>query len=309
MRVRKRNFYLPPKLFIHPTINSEAKRSKILHANIMVQTMGNTHLDISDSARLHVTIHCGTNRQDIVMRNPLVTKILTQYYVSKGIKVFGDPSVVAFLKELKQLYRRMDVDPKNSDEMTTCQKNTALQYLMFLKQKRCVKIKGRGCSVGIKQRKYLTKDDTITPTLEMEALFLTCLIDTMEHREVATVDIPGAFIQVYMEGETVHKKLEGKMVDLITKLNPNIYYKYVTKKKGVQSSTCSSKIPIRYTPGRASILDKSGINPTGVGILGEPIQLVRLKQDILWKINDSCLAHGQPEDIPQKWRHSGRPNQ
>ena len=144
MRVRKRNFYLPPKLFIHPTINSEAKRSKILHANIMVQTMGNTHLDISDSARLHVKIHCGTNRQDIVMRNPLVTKILTQYYVSKGIKVFGDPSVVAFLKELKQLYRRMDVDPKNSDEMTTCQKNTALQYLMFLKQKRCVKIKGRG---------------------------------------------------------------------------------------------------------------------------------------------------------------------
>ena len=144
MRVRKRNFYLPPKLFIHPTINSEAKRSKILHANIMVQTMVNTHLDISDSARLHVTIHCGTNRQDIVMRNPLVTKILTQYYVSKGIKVFGDPSVVAFLKELKQLYRRMDVDPKNSDEMTTCQKNTALQYLMFLKQKRCVKIKGRG---------------------------------------------------------------------------------------------------------------------------------------------------------------------
>ena len=66
----------------------------------------------------------------------------------------------------------------------------------------------------------------------MEALFLTCLIDTMEHREVATVDIPGAFIQVYMEGETVHKKLEGKMVDLMTKLNPNIYYKYVTNKKG-----------------------------------------------------------------------------
>ena len=43
-----------------------------------------------------------------------------------------------------------------------------------------------------------------------EALFLTCLADAMKHRKVATVDIPGAFIQTDMEVETVHMKLEGK---------------------------------------------------------------------------------------------------
>ena len=43
-----------------------------------------------------------------------------------------------------------------------------------------------------------------------EALFLTCLIDAMEHQKFATVDIPGAFMQVDMEGETMHMKLEGK---------------------------------------------------------------------------------------------------
>ena len=69
---------------------------------------------------------------------------------------------------------------------------------MFMKQKRCGKIKGRGCSDGRKQRKYLTKDDTSAPTVATEALFLTCIINSMEHRKVAAVEIPGAFMQADM---------------------------------------------------------------------------------------------------------------
>ena len=64
-----------------------------------------------------------------------------------------------------------------------------------------------------------------------EALFLTCLIDAMEHQIFATVNIPGAFVQVYMEGETVYMKLEGKMAELLTKLGPKLYWKYMTNKK------------------------------------------------------------------------------
>ena len=66
----------------------------------------------------------------------------------------------------------------------------------------------------------------------MEALFLTYLINSMEHLKVATVDIPGAFKQEEMEGYTVHIKLEGKMADLLTKLDPKLYQKYVKNKKG-----------------------------------------------------------------------------
>ena len=91
MRARKRKIDLPLKLRIQPTINS--KRSKVLHANVMVQNIGN-------------------NRHDNVMRNLLVTTILTQYHVSKGLKVFGDLGVAAILKELKQLHARMLMEPK-----------------------------------------------------------------------------------------------------------------------------------------------------------------------------------------------------
>ena len=98
----------------------------------MVQTMGNTHLDLRDYARIHTTIHCGKNQHNNVMRNLLITMILTQYHVSKGLKVFGEPRVSAVLKELKQLHDRMVMDPKNADKMTTSKKKAALQYLMFL---------------------------------------------------------------------------------------------------------------------------------------------------------------------------------
>ena len=99
MQDRKLKSDLPPKLDIHPEINS--KRSKILHANIMVQTMGNTHLDLRYYTRLHAKIHCGPNQHHNVMRNPLVTTILTQYHVSKGLKVFGGPDVSVVLKDIK----------------------------------------------------------------------------------------------------------------------------------------------------------------------------------------------------------------
>ena len=134
MRARKRKIDLPPKLRIHPEISS--KRSKILHSNTMVQTMGNTHLDLRDYIFLHATIHCGPNQHDNVMRNPLVTTILTQYHVSKGLKVFGDPGVASVLKELKQLHNRMVMYPKlrihltiNSKRSKVLHTNTMVQTM------------------------------------------------------------------------------------------------------------------------------------------------------------------------------------
>ena len=67
---------------------------------------------------------------------------------------------------------------------------------MFLKLKIDeVTIKGRVCADGRKQRDWLSKEDTSSPTVSTEGLMLSCMIDAMKGREVATVDIPGAFLQ------------------------------------------------------------------------------------------------------------------
>jgi hypothetical protein len=50
---------------------------------------------------------------------------------------------------------------------------------------------------------------------------------------VATVDIPGAFLQAHMD-ELVHMKLQGKMAELLVKLDPKMYRKYVQIEKGKQ---------------------------------------------------------------------------
>ena len=97
---------------------------------------------------------------------------------------------------------------------------------MFLKQKRCGKIKGRGCADGRKQRLYKNKEETSSPTISIEALFLTCLIDALENRCVITCDIPGAFMQTDMD-ELIHLKLEGELADLLIRVDPT-YSQYVT---------------------------------------------------------------------------------
>ena len=94
---------------------------------------------------------------------------------------------------------------------------------MFLKLKRDeVKIKGRGCADWRKQRYWLFKVDMSSPTVSTEGLVLSCMIDVMEGQEVATADIPGAFLQTdYYKGD-IHTKLEGDMVTLIEGSTRNI---------------------------------------------------------------------------------------
>ena len=47
---------------------------------------------------------------------------------------------------------------------------------------------------GDKQRGTINKTDAASPTTPLEYVLLTANIDTKEGRDVATVDIPNAFI-------------------------------------------------------------------------------------------------------------------
>ena len=85
-------------------------------------------------------------------------------------------------------------EPRDASTLSPMQKKNALGYLMFLKQKRTGQIKGWGCADGWKQCLYTPKDDASSPTVATESVLLSCVTDAKEHRDVATVDIPGAFM-------------------------------------------------------------------------------------------------------------------
>ena len=121
----------------------------------------------------------------------------------KGLKVFGERGAEAIMKELDQLIQRKVMQARRAGNLTRKQKENALKYLMFLKEKRCGKIKGRGCADGRKQQLWKTKDETSLPTISTEALFLMCLIIAKERRRAVTVDISGAFMQSDIDEEVL----------------------------------------------------------------------------------------------------------
>ena len=66
---------------------------------------------------------------------------------------------------------------------------------MFMKLKNDeVKIKERGCADRSKQRDWISKEDTLSPTMSTEGLMISCMIDAMEGQELETADIPGSFL-------------------------------------------------------------------------------------------------------------------
>ena len=135
--------------------------------------------------------------------NQMFNFLTEQMSAKAGLKEFGEQGVASIMKELEQLlYRKVIVGHKASS-LSSSQCKVALQYLMFLKEKRCGKVKAWGCADGHKQRLYKTKDETSSPTMNVEVLFIMCLIDAMEGREVMTCDIPGAFMQSDMD-ELLH---------------------------------------------------------------------------------------------------------
>ena len=76
------------------------------------------------------------------------------------------------MKELDQLVYHKVMEGHDAKQLTTVQKQAALHYLMFLKQKQCGWVKGHGCPGGQKQRVYKTKEETHALTISTESLFL-----------------------------------------------------------------------------------------------------------------------------------------
>ena len=76
----------------------------------------------------------------------------------------------------------------------------------------------------IKQRNWISKEDTSYPTMYTDGLILSCVIDATEGRYLATADILGSLLQTNYEKVDIHINTEGAMVTIIEDIDP-AYYK------------------------------------------------------------------------------------
>eukprot|EP00934_Nitzschia_sp_Nitz4_P007040 Nitzschia sp. Nitz4//scaffold878_size764//131//703//NITZ4_009335-RA/size764-processed-gene-0.2-mRNA-1//-1//CDS//3329559307//7030//frame0 len=148
-----------------------------------------------------------------------------------GLKRFGDAGYAALRKEIWQLHERRVMEPCERNSLTREEKRRALAYLIFLKRKRCGTVKVRGCADGRPQREWTNPEDARSPTVSNESVFLTAVIDAKEGREVAVVDVPGAFMQADMD-ELVHVRLVGPVVDMLMEIDAGYYGQFIGQERG-----------------------------------------------------------------------------
>ena len=160
-------------------------------------------------------------RYDGILRDGVLFLVATevnqatpQMPMKKGIKLFGNKGVAAVKVEIQQLHDRGVLRAVHKTDLSWNEVQQALGYLMFLKRKRCGKIKGRGCADGRKQRAYIEKEDSASPTVATDSVFITAVIDALERRVVAVADIPGAFMHSDMD-PGVYMQLTGLMAELL----------------------------------------------------------------------------------------------
>lgn len=134
---------------------------------------------------------------------------------------------------MNQLHLRGCFKPKDVSKLTVEQKQKCLKSLIFLTEKRDGCIKGRSIADGSKQREWMTQEDTSSPTVSLQSIFITCGIEAKEGRDVAITDIPNAYVQTPHTGETVIMKVKGQLTSLLVKTCPELYREYVIFEDGV----------------------------------------------------------------------------
>ena len=127
---------------------------------------------------------------------------------------------------MKHLHDRSVLIPVELRKLYSRSKTATLKYLMFLQMKQDGRVKGRGFTDVRSQHAYTDKDENSSPKVATESLMILCVIDSMERRAVATLDIQGAFLQADMD-ELVYVKFEELMTKLLSKIYPKLYEKYV----------------------------------------------------------------------------------
>ena len=155
-----------------------------------------------------------------------------QFILQKGLREFGEEGYQAALKEIAQLHKRMCFTPIAVQSMTDEERRKAVEALLFSTEKRDKTIKGRMVYNGKPTRDWLSREESSSPTVSLESIFLTSIIDAKEERDVMTTDIPNASIHVHMpdvhDGKArVIMKIAGVLVNSLVELAPETYGPHV----------------------------------------------------------------------------------
>jgi hypothetical protein len=195
--------------------------------------------------------------------------------------------------------------PVPKESLSAKEKQKAVSSLMFLKEIRDDTIKVRFCADGRKQRGQWSKQDTTSPTVATESVFLTAVIDAHERRDVGCFDIPGAFLHADCD-EDITMVLKGRLAELMVQVAPNIYRKYITVDKKNTAVLYVKMQKALYGLLRSALLfyrrlvgdlERDGfvLNPYDPCVANKQVNSTQLT--VCWHVDDLKVSHVDPAII------------
>jgi hypothetical protein len=110
--------------------------------------------------------------------------MMMQYNLKAGLRKFRDKGKMAAMEEMTQLHIMDTWKAMDPAKLSREEQMQALSLLLYLKEKRTGKIKGRACLNGAPQRAYTPKVDAASPMVLTESTFITGAIAASKCRKV-----------------------------------------------------------------------------------------------------------------------------
>ena len=126
--------------------------------------------------------------------------LMTQHLLHKGLKIFRENSVKAIDEEVGKPHDRTCFRPISMKSMNANKHRKAQVALAHLDKKGNGDVKGRAAFNGKLTREHLGKEDSVSPTVSAESVFLTCVVDAHKEWDVMSADTPNAFLQAMVRG-------------------------------------------------------------------------------------------------------------
>jgi hypothetical protein len=231
--------------------------------------------------------------------------VLTQFSLKKGLQEFGMRGSNSVGKEFQQLKDYDVVEPIHTRHLSKIEKDRILNYLMFLKEKANNTVRARGCIDGRPQREYIDKEDASSPMVMTESVMITATVEAKEQRDVATIDVPGAFMQTDNHN-TEHVRMVGAMADILIRTDPGKYQEFATKNKKGQTVIVMRLKKALYGTIKAAYLfwqkltadlKKWGftINPYDPCVANKTINDNQCT--VVWHVDDVKISHVDPNVV------------
>jgi hypothetical protein len=182
-----------------------------------------------------------THIQGIAMlhyTNPKASAVVfaQSYSFKAGLKKFGKVGETATVTELTQLHTYETYHPVHTKLLSPKERLQALLSLMNIVEKRNGQVHARAVADGSKERTQpgYKKEDGASPTVATNSIMITTAINAHEQPNVATIDIPGAFLHAYNNKETF-MLLKGHLAKLMVQVDPQLYRKLIIYDKNNQA--------------------------------------------------------------------------